>query len=81
VFTLIGVIEKDGKEYQITLGGLSNPKTLLDNAEDKEVKGKIIKGTITRIKERAEKVSDPELKQKLLDYAEHYSDRVANYES
>ena len=81
VFTLIGVIEKNGKEYQITLGGLSNPKTLLDNANDKEIKGKTIKGTITRIQERAEKVSDPELKQKLLDYAKHYLDRVADYES
>lgn len=81
VFTLIGVIEKDGKEYQITLGGLSNPKKLLDNANDKEIKGKTIKGTITRIQERAEKVSDPELKQKLLDYAKHYLDRVADYES
>jgi len=50
VFTLIGVIEKDGKEYQITLGGLSNPKTLLDNSKDKIVNGKTIKGT------------DPELK-------------------
>jgi hypothetical protein len=75
------VIEKNGKEYQITLGGLSNPKTLLNNSEDKNVNGKTIKGTISRIKERAKKVSDPELKQKLLDYAEHYSDRVKNYES
>ena len=81
VFTLIGVIEKDGKEYQITLGGLSNPKTLLDNSKDKTVGKKTVKGTISRIEERANKVSDPELKQKLLDYAEHYSDRVTNYEA
>ena len=81
LFTLIGVIEKDGKEYQITLGGLSNPKKLLDNSEDKEVGGKIVKGTITRLEERAEKTSNAELKEKLLDYANHYSDRVTNYKN
>ena len=81
VFTLIGVIEKEGKEYQITLGGLSKPQRLRDNSKDKIVNGKTIKGTITRINERAQKVTDPELKQKLLDYAAHYDDRVSDYES
>jgi hypothetical protein len=54
---------------------------LLENSKDKTVGKKTVKGTISRIEERANKVSDPELKQKLLDYAEHYSDRVANYEA
>ena len=81
VFTLIGVIEKDGKEYQITLGGLSNPETLRHNSEDRVVNGKTIKGTITRIKERAAITTDQDLKQKLLDYANHYSDRVSDYEA
>lgn len=82
VFTLIGVIEKNGKEYQITLGGLSNPETLRKNAKDAVSKdGRKIKGTITRIQERAAATTDPELKQKLLEYANSYNDKVDNYEA
>jgi hypothetical protein len=64
VFTLIGVIEKDGKQYEVTLGGLSNPETLRKNAKDiRDPKtSKIVrKGTITRLRERAALTTDPEL--------------------
>ena len=84
VFTLIGVIEKNGKQYEITLGGLSNPKTLRENSKDKfdPKTGKLInKGTITRIRERASRTTDDELKQKLLDYANNYDSKVNYYES
>lgn len=78
VFTLIGVIEKDGKQYEITLGGLSNPETLRKNANDRVVGGKTIKGTISRIRERANK--NPELSDKLNAYADSYLDKVDYYE-
>ena len=78
VFTLIGVIEKDGKQYEITLGGLSNPETLRKNANDRVVGGKTIKGTISRIRERASKNS--ELSDKLNAYADSYLDKVDYYE-
>lgn len=84
LFTLIGVIEKDGKQYEITLGGLSNPITLRKNADDifDKKTGKIInKGTITRIRERAAATNDDRLKQKLLDYANSYKDKVDYYEN
>lgn len=84
VFTLIGVIEKDGKQYELTLGGLSNPSTLMKNADDIIIDrktGKKIKGTITRIRERAAATTDARLKQKLLDYANNYKDKVNYYEN
>lgn len=84
LFTLIGVIEKDGKKYEITLGALSNPETLRKNSKDvidpatSKVK---TKGTITLINERAERTSDEELKRKLKEYARTYDDKVTYYEN